>query len=504
MDQARPRARSILAHVGVLLAMSVGAIACGSADDAASSGDPASGEPSPPGAPPAGGDPSPGSPGSPGSSGGPGSGGPSGLDVTLEIGLQHVAGTRLRPHWYETAGGDRQFVAWFDTQLGGECAFETASDGALRCLPKVSASVGAATGCAGPHISLGHDIAMCGTPKYVRREIAGCPRRAAIDAVGALTSCTVQPPASYNGALDFYAAGAEVPATTFVKGTRSSKTVTASLAVDVITGDDGSIGAESYLDTTHGSVPCSFIKAADGQLRCLPRATAGLPAFIFADAACSSSPRASGDVCGSTKFASKRQGTPVCDPLTTITALGAPTTGPRYIRNSPTMCAPTGTLSNGDYTVGAEVPATAFASASAKDPKSAARLRPVVLESGAANVRTGWFDTARNEACSVGVAADGTTRCLPQANDAYYYADATCTKLVHMAYPESICEAKYMAVTRSDLSCPPKKRLFAKGASKTGPIYYLFNNVCTSGGTFPYIDSGAELPASSFEVVTAK
>lgn len=504
MDRATLTPRSIVGRAGLLVAFVVAtsAAACSSADadESASPDGRSAGEPgAPPGAAAPGSDPG----GSSGAGAGGGAGGTPVPGVEIEAGLQHVAGTRLRPHWNQTASGEREFVAWFDAQLGAECSFGPASDGELRCLPNAGPSAGATSNCAGQTLlSLAHVSQLCGTPKYVRRDLAGCPKRVQITAVGALTSCKLADPSSYNGALDFYADGGEVAPATFVKGTRSRKVLGKELAMNMIAGADGSSGIESFVDVAH-DVPCDFAKAADGAIRCLPRDAARLGGNGFGDAACTS-PRASGEACGASKFGASKEGTPVCDPRQTIRQLGAPTAGPRYLKNG-TMCMTFGTLGTSEYPIGGEVGAATFPAAAAKPSTSTstARLRPVALESGSASVRTGWFDAVRNEACTIKVAADGVRRCLPSATDGTYtYSDPACTKPVHFAYASICQDAKYIGSTREEISCPAVNHLYARGASKTGPTYNIFNGVCKQGGSYPYIEAGPEVPPSAFEAVT--
>jgi hypothetical protein len=45
-------------------------------------------------------------------------------------------GKRLKAQYYVAADGARQFATFHDTELKQDCAFTTASDGVVRCLPK--------------------------------------------------------------------------------------------------------------------------------------------------------------------------------------------------------------------------------------------------------------------------------------------------------------------------------------------------------------------------------
>jgi hypothetical protein len=95
----------------------------------------------------------------------------------------------------------------------------------------------------------------------------------------------------------------------------------------------------------------------------------------------------------------------------------------------------------------------------------------------------GWFDTQRNEPCSVMLASDGQQRCMPEAafvnGDAF--SDAACTKPVIEVDLDSACT--------SDPTCsacnPPAPKYFAKG----------FPSSCGGTQIFP---AGAQLPLTTY------
>lgn len=63
------------------------------------------------------------------------------LPVPVTEAKANESGSRLKARWYAGADGSRQFVNWYDTELGTECYFQDIGDGVLRCLPSVTASV---------------------------------------------------------------------------------------------------------------------------------------------------------------------------------------------------------------------------------------------------------------------------------------------------------------------------------------------------------------------------
>lgn len=63
------------------------------------------------------------------------------LPMPIAEAKANESGTRLKARWYVGADGSRQFVNWYDSELGTECYFQDSGDGVLRCLPIVRASV---------------------------------------------------------------------------------------------------------------------------------------------------------------------------------------------------------------------------------------------------------------------------------------------------------------------------------------------------------------------------
>lgn len=126
----------------------------------------------------------------------------------------------------------------------------------------------------------------------------------------------------------------------------------------------------------------------------------------------------------------------------------------------------------------------------------------------------GWFDSQRNEPCSVAPASDGKNRCLPAGTAAFgggaYMADAACTKPIVAVVPyTATCGTppftvpKYVTAPVTVSGCSGTK-LSAVGAKLALATWYVKSGVnCLSAGAPPaaydiYDASGAEIPATDF------
>jgi hypothetical protein len=147
----------------------------------------------------------------------------------------------------------------------------------------------------------------------------------------------------------------------------------------------------------------------------------------------------------------------------------------------------------------------------------------------------GWFDTQRNEPCSVTLAADGQQRCLPEAvpfldrYESYYFSDAACTKpVVRMelgtecppggyGYGCAACNApvpKYASLIYqcSGASTTAVAHIVPLGNQIQGTVYNsspwapgMCSQTSTNGVSiqFTFYDaSAAEIPPSSFAAFT--
>lgn len=179
-------------------------------------------------------------------------GGDAGGDAVAppDAGESYVGGSRLRPRYAVTVSADgaesKRFEGWQDTARGEGCAFQTASDGAQRCLPSAAAPFGGtfwysdATCTRAVWISA-PSTCTTAVPKYTTPGpslVSGtCPPAfgAAVFAVGGPivppatlyhqlgASCAaITPPTCAGAPCSFFDAGTEVPAASFVSATTST------------------------------------------------------------------------------------------------------------------------------------------------------------------------------------------------------------------------------------------------------------------------------------------
>lgn len=131
-------------------------------------------------------------------------------------------GSRLKLQYYEASDGTKTFVGVFDSARGEQCYFGLHADGSTRCLPTAGASsIFSDGGCVTPVIAA---LKSQPAPKYGYVPSGGNRRFAASIYAGAIFTGT---PAACNSAtaiyststFEFYALGAEIPASAFVDAT---------------------------------------------------------------------------------------------------------------------------------------------------------------------------------------------------------------------------------------------------------------------------------------------
>jgi hypothetical protein len=119
----------------------------------------------------------------------------------------------------------------------------------------------------------------------------------------------------------------------------------------------------------------------------------------------------------------------------------------------------------------------------------------------------GFFDSQRNEPCSMLKSTDGVTRCLPTGTldvSDLYFADAACT--VHASILVTSCLAvlpKYIRIY-SFSGCEYRSRIFERGP-QIQSYYVNAGGVCQAQPVSPNIAAfsvGAQVPFASFQSTT--
>jgi len=224
-------------------------------------------------------------------------GGADGSDAGAVAFVDYRSGTRLRAMFYEVPGGVRVWHGWFDQALGVPCAFVSADDGKLRCLP-TGRYVNRFTDdqCTEPVAYVPDspsDDPTCGPPKFVVQRTNPCGSTFAAWVVGAATTVTSAVKASQDGACDKQAAPdaqgyavSRKASSDFVSATMVVEARTAELGVTYYEAEDGARQPVSPYDRNRLS-PCDAAGGEDEySQRCVPRHTAEARSLYYSDESC--------------------------------------------------------------------------------------------------------------------------------------------------------------------------------------------------------------------------
>lgn len=379
-----------------------------------------------------------------------------------------ASGDRLRAHVVDGGEGAVLFEGWFDSELGADCEFRVATDGALRCLPLAGEARYGLTA---------SDVvfrdAACTQPVRVFRSEAP-PPASFTGEPGASTSCETDDrpvPVFTRGdevvdaqslyylwdgecvlssspidTLRVFEFGPEVDAATFVAATVVDEPVTSHLAAAVRRAEDGSFETVGAVDRVRDAA--CWPLWGELPLPCIPTSMAWGD-WYRGDATCE------GDALAYTS-AMAPGGSMDC-PIGVIVdydddacsinnvnfyEVGAPAVAVAVSDDSTGACvAITGDDSSHRYVVvGEPIPASAFPTLS-EVRVGRGRLRvPASGDNGQAILQPDrtFFDEERDEACHVTRLCDGTTRCIPPVQASERFADAACTTPI-VAFQTSSC-----------------------------------------------------------------
>jgi hypothetical protein len=226
-------------------------------------------------------------------------------------------------------------------------------------------------------------------------------------------------------------------------------------------------------------VDCSFRRAIDGELRCLP--TAFTLGNDFADASCTSPAVVMGDAdCQAPEYIRRTDSTNACLGRERIYRRGEAITQV-FTRTTPTgmppVCSPIGVqTTSAAFRLGAELPVAMFVKAVDVPPPAGGPGGPLDIimreaEDGA-RIDSGWQNTARDAACSlVDTAPDGRRRCLPPLAtlSSVTYSDASCMQAAAFFVP-ACREQPSHVVEPVPQSCPT--RYTVKEVGPAAPTVY--------------------------------
>jgi len=197
------------------------------------------------------------------------------------------AGSRLKPIAYDVGGADANFDEWMDTKLGTECVFQTAEDGALRCLPSMNFPLVRIAYLDGAcSIPIGITDATCtnlphfsiqpGPPDACapRQRVYGVTGPAAVPtsvfsfdiATGACA-----PDDAGDPALEAFVSVEAMPATAFVAASSKTRARTPGMSAEVREAEDGSWKITGFFDEAAGNSCWPADLKGTASLVCLPR-----------------------------------------------------------------------------------------------------------------------------------------------------------------------------------------------------------------------------------------
>lgn len=254
-----------------------------------------------------------------------------------------------------------------------------------------------------------------------------------------------------------------------------------------LTSADGAKVFQGWSDKNLG-VSCHFAAGDDGQQHCLPDTQATLSS-AFADENCMQPLVQVAASCTDTPSYVLQTKAGDCGPTTQVYAVGAAQTPAKVYYASGTSCtASDPPASSKLFALGARVDTSMFVDGTSAGVPSGHRLDPVyTLGSDGSKERTGWFDTTQNNACTVSIASDGKSRCLPSPTAIVLdtFGDAGCTEPLAQSVASTQCAdasgSPSLAFKIDTGACPATKTLYAVTAQFQGPqVWVQQGSSCTA------------------------
>jgi hypothetical protein len=323
---------------------------------------------------------------------------------------------------------------------------------------------------------------------------------AASDITGAVEVLEDGGPSSDAGASsDAGPDGAAPDDAEFVSGTRIRATYWLA--------EDGTRRYTGLFDTKL-QVACSFSKAEDGKVRCLPMDTADA-ANVFADMNCMQ-PLGHVDAqwCTTPKYGMQPQQAAGCAAGPIVYALGASVNLATIYNPAGANCNPSPAAGQKLFDLGSKVAPTEFVEGTTVQEASGRRIATTyIVGADGSKSRRGLFDTKLGVSCYVGVAADGERRCLPDVTAGFIgdFADMGCTMPLVLggSSPCNGASAAYGQKVDNGV-CPNRLHIFPLGSKFTGTQVFRGMS-CLSGAPlqgFDYYALGAEVDPTSFDKFT--
>ncbi len=424
-----------------------------------------------------------------------------------DTGAEH-SGARLKVVWNQFEDGARQPASLFDSQRAEACEIEPLADGHVFCLPEpaVSASFADAD-CTQP---LAVWDGQCTQPRYAIDRTACGDTRGAYPIAGAsavtavydrsIGSCTG--PSSEPAGTTFDLGGA-LAAGELAEVTLATAAATGRLAAQSYTSGDGfAIQAQPYDRDLAAS--CTPLQSAGGSS--CPPSNVAFTAFTL-DAQCTQSLAIAPSACGPPAFASYTALGQCGNSYATVGALLMPQPTMLYTESAGS-CAATSMLPAGFayFSLGVAISVATLARAPVPDPSH--RIWPVEFTADGFRYRDAQlYDSALGVECAVGVAADGSLRCIPSgAYITHLFSDPGCSVPLDVAIdvPPLNCPTPMpaFAVAIDSTTCGGTTRSFRVGAPFGGALFGGSPAACSAETALGPVFSVAEMSPSELAAAT--
>ncbi len=427
---------------------------------------------------------------------------------------EYTNGTRLRAKVYLGGAGAKVFSTWRDTTLDFDCAFATADDATLRCLPSTGQVLYADAACTTPIFQR----APCGPlPKVMASDNGVCvpPTVRRVGAPVAAPATVYEKQGTVCHSLGtpsrdpFFDASQIVPASALVQGNTTREPRGAHFAVDVVRTADGAVDARTVFKAS--GFRCAISAPyEDAPASCTPSALAfAFPNYYYADSACTKTAAVYGQGnCGGAPAAilAPVQATCAGGPLL-YDEVGAAVTMPYHNVGTCQAEDPGRFFGQTFFAIGNPLPPSTFpAFIVATEGTDKVKAQTLSADDGARLAAVAFRDSARGVGCIPQTAADGQLRCLPRGASASYFKDAACTRPLYVV-PRGCAAAATVSVQGAAAACTTSVHEWTTGALlPPSTVRYAPNGSggCSAAGTTgdDIYDTGTEIPASDFGAVT--
>lgn len=266
-------------------------------------------------------------------------------------------------------------------------------------------------------------------------------------------------------------------------------------------------GAEIFADwyDSELGVPCEPRQSADGSLRCLPTMPVGAMAgttgpgtqitVFYADSACTQRVQARSSQCGAIPALIRRHESNTCGGHFVVHEVAGEATIPELFGEDPqsgecrSLGAPHASV---EYVhLGEELAPSALVALTEQDAGGSGRLRRRLYRgSDGSRLPRDLYDVDLDIGCTPGIDADGQLRCLPEAIDAYSYADAQCqTPLAQWGQSDPECAVPDYVYGRKGefVACTIRSHIYSLGepTADVTPYMQYDEDTCEPNGLPP-------------------